>query len=203
MKKFVFALVLIATSAIPALAQYPPQGFWNTQFQNPFPVTGNNYMMSVDHPVVLVNSPNGASLTLPPCWSSQRYDVLLGPQASTIGTAVFTGTGAGATLTVSAVNSGVIAIGSVISGIGVPPGTTITSQTGGATGGVGVYSTSTATTASASLLISGAVTASPGGSDTWLSGGSGALLLGAYGIHIQITAVGSPGGSPSCSWIVN
>lgn len=66
--------------------------------------------------------------------------------AQTVGGATFTGTGAGTNLTVSAV-TGTINIGDVISGTGVPGGTTIVSQTSGTTGGAGVYVTSGATTA--------------------------------------------------------
>lgn len=202
MKRFVFA-ALLALSALPAVAQFPQQGFWNEQFQNPFPVTGNSYTLSVDNPVILINCPNGCSLTLPKCWAGQRYDVLLGSQASTIGQAVFTATGSGTNLTVTAVNSGTIAIGSVITGSGIPAGTAITGQTSGTTGGVGVYTTSGNTTASASLVLSGVVTASPSGSDTWLNGSNGPILLGSYGLHVALTAVGSPNASPSCSWIAN
>lgn len=59
----------------------------------------------------------------------------------------FTGTGAFATdvLTVSAVTSGSLAIGSVIYGVaGVAAGTYITAQTSGTPGGVGTYTLSTA-----------------------------------------------------------
>lgn len=78
----------------------------------------------------------------------------------TVAGATFTGTGAGTNLTVSAV-TGTIGIGDVISGTGVPVGTTIVSQTSGATGGAGVYVTSGATTASAAALAANAaITAS-------------------------------------------
>ena len=61
-------------------------------------------------------------------------------------TAVFTGTidngtppGAGTVLTVSAVSSGTILTGMIISGTGITAGTQITAQVSGTTGGVGVY----------------------------------------------------------------
>ena len=73
--------------------------------------------------------------------------------------AVFTATGSGTNLTVSAITCcevanapSVITIGDILSGTGIPAGTTIVSQTSGVTGGVGVYVTSVATTASAATV---------------------------------------------------
>jgi hypothetical protein len=65
--------------------------------------------------------------------------------------ATFTGSGSGTNLTASAV-TGVIAVGNIIVGTGVPGGTTIVSQTSGTPGGAGVYVTSNATTSSAATL---------------------------------------------------
>jgi len=70
----------------------------------------------------------------------------------TIG-ASFTGTGSGTNLTASVV-TGVIAVGDVVVGTGVPGGTTILSQTSGPVGGAGVYVTSGATTSSGAALTS-------------------------------------------------
>lgn len=72
-------------------------------------------------------------------------------QPQTVAGATFTGTGSGTNLTASAV-TGTINIGDVISGTGVPAGTTIASQTSGTTGGAGVYVTSGATTSSGASL---------------------------------------------------
>lgn len=69
----------------------------------------------------------------------------------TVAGATFTGTGSGTNLTTSAV-TGTIHVGDVISGAGVPGGTTILSQTSGPTGGAGVYVTSAATTSVAASL---------------------------------------------------
>lgn len=69
----------------------------------------------------------------------------------TVAGATFTGTGSGTNLTASAV-TGSIGIGNVISGTGVPGGTTIVSQTSGTPGGAGVYVTSGATTASTAAI---------------------------------------------------
>lgn len=66
--------------------------------------------------------------------------------------ATFTASGSGTNLTVSVVATGSIAPGDVISGSGVPGGTTIISQTSGPAGGAGVYVTSGATTASSAAL---------------------------------------------------
>jgi hypothetical protein len=65
--------------------------------------------------------------------------------------ATFTGTGSGRRLTVSAV-TGKIFLNNVISGTGVPVGTTIVEQQSGTEGGAGVYTTSQATTASRATL---------------------------------------------------
>ncbi len=66
--------------------------------------------------------------------------------------AIFTATGSGTSLTVSAVSYGVITVGDTISGPGVPAGTILTTQVSGTTGGVGVYTTSIPTTASAATI---------------------------------------------------
>lgn len=68
----------------------------------------------------------------------------------------FTGTGVGTNLTASAV-TGIIKPGDLITGTGVPVGTTIVSQTSGPTGGAGVYVTSAATTSSGASLTSGGI----------------------------------------------
>jgi Baseplate J-like protein len=72
-------------------------------------------------------------------------------QPQTVAGATFTGTGSGTNLTVTGV-TGSIGIGDVISGTGVPGGTTILSQTSGPPGGAGIYVTSGATTASSSAI---------------------------------------------------
>ena len=66
--------------------------------------------------------------------------------------ASFTATGSGTSLTVSAVALGSIMVGDTIAGTGIPTGTTIVSQASGTPGGVGVYVTSGATTASTSTV---------------------------------------------------
>ncbi len=97
--------------------------------------------------------------------------------------ASFTATGSGTNLTVSAVAYGVITVGDTLIGTGVPTGTTIVSQTSGTTGGVGVYVTSVATTASAATI-----TRTPT-----------VNLIGATGTGVTITATPSPCGQ----WTVN
>ena len=67
--------------------------------------------------------------------------------------AQFTATGSGTNLTVSAVAIGKITVGDTLSGTGIPFGTSIVAQTSGTTGGVGVYVTSVATTASAATVM--------------------------------------------------
>lgn len=63
----------------------------------------------------------------------------------------FTGTGTGTSLVVTSV-TGFISVGDIISGTGVPVGTTIVSQASGTTGGAGTYVTSVATTASSAAI---------------------------------------------------
>lgn len=73
--------------------------------------------------------------------------------------ATFTGTGSGKNLTVSSV-TGIIGVGEVLSGTGIPSGTIVASQSTGTPGGAGVYVTSVATTSNgASLTASGPPTA--------------------------------------------
>jgi hypothetical protein len=77
---------------------------------------------------------------------------------SAIAQASFTGTGSGTNLTATAV-TGTIYPGYLVSGTGVPVGTTIVSQTSGTTGGAGVYVTSASTTAIAASLVAKGVMA--------------------------------------------
>ena len=69
----------------------------------------------------------------------------------TVGGATLTGTNTAIGLIVTAV-TGSIAIGSTITGTGVPGGTTITGQISGTPGGAGTYLTSVATTASSAAI---------------------------------------------------
>ncbi len=69
----------------------------------------------------------------------------------------FTATGSGTNLTTSAV-TGFIRVGDVVvSGAGIPAGTTIVSQTSGTPGGAGVYVTSVATTISSAAATFGGI----------------------------------------------
>ena len=73
-------------------------------------------------------------------------------------TPVFTGSISGTTLTVTAMTSGAVNVGSVISGTGVTAGTTITALVSG-TGGTGTYTVS-ASQSVASTTITGTIVAS-------------------------------------------
>jgi len=90
---------------------------------------------------------------------SQAATATVSNASLTAGGPSFTGTGSGTSLTVSSV-TGLISVGDVLSGAGVPSGTTIISQVSGAPGGAGVYVTSQTTTAS-SATLSGSVTLGP------------------------------------------
>lgn len=80
--------------------------------------------------------------------------VPVGTQVSNIQpcSAVFTGTIAGTTLTVSAVTSGTIKVGQDISGTGITAGTTIVAY-GSGVGGVGTYTLDTSQTVAAPVTI--------------------------------------------------
>jgi hypothetical protein len=74
--------------------------------------------------------------------------------SSTAGDAVFTASISGTTMTVSAVTSGTIYVGCLITGTGVTGNTTITAQTGGTTGGAGTYTVSQSQTVSSTTITS-------------------------------------------------
>lgn len=85
--------------------------------------------------------------------------VSLGMSASTAAPdAVVTGAISGTTLTVSAVTSGTVATGQVLSGTGIAPGTFITAR-GTGTGGTGTYTVSVSQTASSTTIDAVNVTA--------------------------------------------
>lgn len=71
--------------------------------------------------------------------------------------ASFTGSGDGNVLTVSAISQGIIKVGDLVSGTGVPAATTIIGQLSGASGSTGTYATSQATTASSASLTAGGI----------------------------------------------
>jgi hypothetical protein len=191
MKKIFFA-VLLALSALPAVAQWPPQGFYQEQNIAPLEVTSSS-VLAIESPNVVAHCSTGCGLVLPQCVAGQKFQVFLVP--STNGQALFTASGSGSTLTVSAISNGVISIGTTISGNGIPSGTMITAQTSGAAGGAGTYTTSVATTASAALVLSNVVAVSPAGSDSWLSGGTGAMWL-----QWPVTSFLAVGGPSGCGW---
>jgi hypothetical protein len=68
-----------------------------------------------------------------------------------------TGTGSGTNLVITG-SSGVITVGSAVTGVNVPAGCTVVGQQSGPPGGDGTYTTSVATTAAATVL-----TFTPGG----------------------------------------
>lgn len=109
--------------------------------------------------------------------------------------AVVTGSISGTTLTVSAVASGTLSIGVVLSGTGVMVGTTITAL-GTGTGGTGTYTVSASqTVSSTTITASNSLGAgnylesifefkSVGGTITYLSSGNGQLFSGANTINL-------------------
>lgn len=80
--------------------------------------------------------------------TSQGTTIAFSPSSAS-----FTGAIAGTTLTVSAVTSGVLAVGQTVTGTGVTAGTTITAL-GTGTGGNGTYTVSTSQTVSSGTLTS-------------------------------------------------
>jgi hypothetical protein len=87
---------------------------------------------------------------------SATVNIVSGNISAGITTAVVTGSISGTVLTVSAVTSGFLAVGTAISGANVTTGTTITSL-GTGTGGTGTYNLSTSSSA-ASTTITGTTT---------------------------------------------
>jgi phage tail sheath protein FI len=87
--------------------------------------------------------------------------------------AVFTGTIATTTLTVTGVTAGTIAVGNTISGTGITAGTTITALVSG-TGGTGTYTISTSQTVSTAVTIT---TSAPAVTNISLSGGTDDLAI--------------------------
>jgi hypothetical protein len=69
--------------------------------------------------------------------------------------AVFTGSISGTTLTITAVQQGVLALGNQIFGVGIVAGTMIISQTSGTPGGIGVYVVSNAQTIGSETIAAG------------------------------------------------
>jgi hypothetical protein len=121
-----------------------------------------------------------------------RYQSALNNARSNSATA--TGTAAGTALTVTGA-AGTIAIGSAVSGPGIPGGTTILNQVSGTTGGSGVYTTSVATVANASpLTFTPAPPALAAGTGT-TTGASAAVVMSNVSGTIQLnsTVSGGPG----------
>lgn len=102
-----------------------------------------------------------------------------------------TGSIAGCTLTVSAVTSGALVVGGVLSGTGISTGTAITGQLTGTTGGIGTYTVSISQTA-----LSTAITQSYG-LMTVVTVSSGTLAVGqvisgaTIAVGTTITALGT------------
>lgn len=71
--------------------------------------------------------------------------------------AVFTGTIATNTLTVASIITGAIVLGQELTGSGISPGTVISSQVSGTTGGVGIYSVSIAQTVTPAVTITAVI----------------------------------------------
>lgn len=78
----------------------------------------------------------------------------LGTNVDTYQDCAFTGSISGATLTVTAMSLGTIAVGATLFGAGVTVGTTITAQ-GTGTGGVGTYTVSSPQTVASEVMASG------------------------------------------------
>ena len=75
-----------------------------------------------------------------------------GSVTAEIGAAISSATGSGTNLTVITLTSGVINVGDILIGTGIPTGTYIVSQTSGTPGDTGVYVTSQATTGSTAAV---------------------------------------------------
>jgi microcystin-dependent protein len=123
--------------------------------------------------------------------------------------ATVTGSIATTTLTVSAVGSGLIQIGDILSGTGVTANTKVISQLTGATGGIGTYTVDTSQTVSSTTITatvpdagrtigSGQIDAFPSHTHTVSLTNSGALANNT-GIIPPANGGGGAGGTPSTS----
>lgn len=103
--------------------------------------------------------------------------------------AVVTGSISGTTLTVTAVDSGDLAVGRYVSGAGVTPGTTITGLLTG-TGDIGTYTVSTSQTVASTKLYSTIVQVGtlPGGTE-YIAGVNGTTGVG--GLYLGYNASGA------------
>ncbi len=108
-------------------------------------------------------------------------------------------------LTISGVVNGALAVGSVITGPGIPEGTTIVSQTSGTAGGNGVYVVSNKTTANAAGLFADQAATITGFSGT--NGNSSTTLTidsvstGTLAVGTVITGAGIPAGTTIASQV--
>lgn len=132
------------------------------------------------------------------------YDPLTGNLNSITPTATFTGSASTTTLTVSAVTAGTIAVGQIISGANITPGTIITAL-GTGKGGTGTYTISISQTAASGTITAANVpppafsaTGSISGTTLTVSAvGSGELVVGqqVFGTGVAantvITALGT------------
>lgn len=111
--------------------------------------------------------------------------------------ASFTGTGSGTNLTTTSV-TGIIKVGDLLAGTGVPAGTTVLSQTSGTAGGAGVYVTSAATTSSGASLTAGGIPPDATQAMITVTGAivryrdDGAAAAPTLGIALPITTAGLP-----------
>ena len=84
--------------------------------------------------------------------------------------------------------TGIIAVGDVITGTGVPTGTTIVSQISGTPGGAGNYQTSLATTsAGASLVANISITAVPANQNLVAVGIAQEPTINAANVAVTVT----------------
>lgn len=100
--------------------------------------------VGASRPTFTLDTANTATITIDASNVSIQNCVFVGNFLSiatlfTMGGASVTGVISGTTLTVTAVGSGALYVGSVITGTAVTPNTTITAQTSGTVGGIGVY----------------------------------------------------------------
>jgi hypothetical protein len=134
--------------------------------------------------------------------------------APTVTSTAFVGTGSigTTTLTITAVTSGSLRVGDVVSGSGVTAGTTITAF-GTGTGGVGTYTVDTSQTASSTTITvaagvnTGYVAATPAPADTTavstsMAAGTGVLTVGTVTGSVVVGANVSGTGMPANVFIV-
>lgn len=130
----------------------------DTEIDNLAAATVSSVGLSVPSFLSVSGSPVTSAGTIAVTSSAEKNYILAGPTDTNFTasiapqTATVTGSIAGTVLTVSAVTTGTLVVGAIISGTGVTANTQITEQLSGTTGGAGTYRVSSSQTVSSTTI---------------------------------------------------